>query len=123
MSNIPGEPYVLLDSKQGAAALTDAGFKTAAPTLETLRCRGGGPIFHRYGRRIVYRWADLLRWAEARLSAPLRSTSELDALRITPNNKPRQFVAQSEPRTPESGRNIGDYGGACAGRSAEREDA
>ncbi len=122
MSNIPDGPDVLLDSKQGAAALTHAGFKTAAATLETLRCRGGGPIFHRYGRRIVYRWADLLSWAETRLSAPLRSTSAHDALCIASNNERRPFVARFEPAIPESHRNIGDYDRACSSRFSESED-
>ena len=103
MSNIPNGPDVLLDSRQGAAALTYAGFKTAAPTLETLRCRGNGPIFHRYGRRVLYRWGDLLRWAEARLSAPMHSTSERDAVCIARNNSPESL--QTNPfRQTESGR-------------------
>jgi hypothetical protein len=108
-NNIPNGPDVLLDSRQGAAALTYAGFKTAAPTLETLRCRGNGPIFHRYGRRVLYRWGDLLRWAETRLSAPLHSTSEHDAACAAHNNKLQRFAGKSERTTPESGRDSGRH--------------
>lgn len=40
----------------------------AAPTLEKLRCSGGGPPFIRYSRRAVrYRLADLDVWMAARL--------------------------------------------------------
>lgn len=42
-------------------------------TLETLRCRGGGPPFAKLGRRVVYRTADLRAWRDARL---VRNTSE-----------------------------------------------
>jgi hypothetical protein len=48
-------------------------------TLATRASRGGGPAYRRYGTRVVYRWGDLLAWAEARLSAPMHSTSEADA--------------------------------------------
>jgi hypothetical protein len=40
--------------------------------------RGGGPIFRKYGQRVVYKWADALSWAQSRLSDPIASTSELD---------------------------------------------
>lgn len=39
----------------------------AAATLNTLRCRGGGPPFVKLGRRVVYRVADLRAWRDARL--------------------------------------------------------
>jgi hypothetical protein len=37
---------------------------------------GDGPIFRKFGRIVVYDPADLDSWALARLSAPLRSTSD-----------------------------------------------
>jgi hypothetical protein len=75
---IPNDPEALMTRRAGASALTDAGFPTASATLATLATRGGGPIFRRYGNRVIYRWADLMDWAQSRLSAPLRSTSEVD---------------------------------------------
>ena len=65
----------------GAAALTAAGYPTAPATLATKACRGGGPPYRVYSGRALYRWSDLLAWAEARTSAPRRSTSEADAPR------------------------------------------
>jgi hypothetical protein len=69
----------LLTRREAAAALTAAGYPTAPATLATLASRGGGPVYHHYGSRVVYRWGDLLDWARSRLSAPMRSTSEADA--------------------------------------------
>jgi hypothetical protein len=76
---IPDNPDTLLTRRAGAAALTEAGYPTASATLATRASRGGGPAYRRYGPRVLYRWADLLTWAEARLSTPMRSTSEADA--------------------------------------------
>src|SRR5689334_7637183 len=65
-----------LRRSSAAQALTSHGFPTAAKTLATLASRGGGPTFQSFGRIPLYRWSDLLAWAESRLSAPRRSTSE-----------------------------------------------
>ena len=69
----------LLTRHEAALALTANGFPTSAATLATRATRGGGPPFHRYGPRVLYRWADAIGWAEGRLSPAMRSTSELDA--------------------------------------------
>lgn len=45
----------------------------AAQTLARLRCEGGGPVFCRAGRKIVYRVEDLDAWLVGRR---FRSTSE-----------------------------------------------
>ncbi|KAB7645552.1 helix-turn-helix domain-containing protein [Polymorphobacter fuscus] len=46
----------------------------AATTMETLRCRGGGPRFVRYGRKAIrYVMSDLDQWMAART---VGSTSE-----------------------------------------------
>lgn len=42
-------------------------------SLTTLRNRGGGPVFFKVGRRVVYRRADLQAWMEAQ---PRKSTSD-----------------------------------------------
>jgi hypothetical protein len=73
---IPNDPDTLLGRREGAAALTEAGYRTAPATLATRAVRGGGPIYRRYGPRVIYRWGDLLDWAQSRLGPPMRSTSE-----------------------------------------------
>ncbi len=74
-------PDDLLTRDRAAAALTMAGYPTATATLATKACRGGGPPYRTYSGRALYRWADLIAWAEARTSPPRRSTSEADAQR------------------------------------------
>ncbi|MDX8483155.1 hypothetical protein RFN28_32590 [Mesorhizobium sp. VK24D] len=50
----------------------------AKSTLETMRTRGGGPAFFRFGaREIVYSDETLDAWVAAMLSAPAFSTTEL----------------------------------------------
>jgi hypothetical protein len=68
----------LMTRRQVAEALTAAGYPTSERTLATKATRGGGPPFQKFGPRALYRWRDALDWAEARLTAPRRSTSEAD---------------------------------------------
>ena len=75
------DPDTMLNRRATAAALTQAGYTTAAATLATLASRGGGPQFRKYGRIPLYRWADALAWAQARLGPVVSSTAELDLLR------------------------------------------
>jgi hypothetical protein len=77
---IPDDPDTLLTRAATAAALTATGYPTARATLATRATRGGGPPYRRYGRVPLYRWGDALAWARSRLSPPIRSTSEADAL-------------------------------------------
>jgi hypothetical protein len=79
MSSIPNNLDALLTRDRTAAALTEGGYPTSPKTLATMATRGGGPLFHRFGPRVLYRWRDALDWAEKRLSPALRSTSEADA--------------------------------------------
>jgi len=62
---------------QTADALKQAGFPISPATLSTMATRGGGPPYRNFGPRVLYRWGDALEWAQARLSKPRRSTSEL----------------------------------------------
>ncbi len=49
-------------------------------TLAKLRCIGGGPAFSKAGSSIVlYTKAALDAWAQSKISAPVRSTSEMEA--------------------------------------------
>jgi hypothetical protein len=75
---IPNNLDALLPRALAAEALTEAGYPTARTTLATLATRGGGPLYRKFGRVPLYRWGDLLDWAESRMSAPMRSTSETD---------------------------------------------
>jgi hypothetical protein len=43
--------------------------------LDKLRCNGGGPKFHRHGRRIFYKVEDLDAWSDGRCFS---STSQYD---------------------------------------------
>jgi hypothetical protein len=78
---IPHDRNTMLRRVTLAEALTAAGFPITAATLATKASRGGGPPYRSFGRTPLYRWADALAWAEGRLSAPRRSTSEADAQR------------------------------------------
>lgn len=65
-----------LDRKQAAQFLTALGYRTAHATLAKLACIGGGPTFQSFGRKPLYREADLVAWAEAKTTGPRRSTSD-----------------------------------------------
>jgi hypothetical protein len=83
-----------LTREQTAAALTARGFPVKAKTLSTKATRGGGPPYRLFGARVLYRWADALRWAEGRLSAPRGSTSEGDAPPLPPRRRGRVVTSK-----------------------------
>jgi len=55
-----------LDRRQAAAFLTARGYRTAPATLAKLPCIGGGPTFESFGRKPLYREAELLAWARGK---------------------------------------------------------
>lgn len=65
--------------KAAATYLTERGFPTSPNTLAKLATIGGGPVFQKYGNHALYTDANLDAWAEAKLSAPRRSTSDVEA--------------------------------------------
>jgi hypothetical protein len=75
---IPDTSDALLNRRDAAAALTAAGYPVARATLATRASRGGGPQYRKFGRVPLYRWGDLLAWAQSRMSEPMCSTSEAD---------------------------------------------
>jgi hypothetical protein len=77
---VPTDPNALLRRTLLAAALTQLGYPLAPATLATMATRGGGPPFQLFGRIPLYRWGAALAWAQSRLSAPRRNTSEGDAM-------------------------------------------
>lgn len=52
------------------------GFPCSRQWLAKLAVIGGGPIFRKAGRTPLYAPSDLDAWAEARIGAPQRSTSD-----------------------------------------------
>lgn len=62
-------------------------------TLDTLRCRGGGPPYRRLGRRVVYLAAELREWRDRHA---LRSTADVPG--------PGPGVAADLPRPCRRGR-------------------
>jgi hypothetical protein len=76
---VPEDPEALLSRPQFGAALRAKGFPIADKTLATQASRGGGPPYRRFGSRVLYQWGSGLAWAQSRLSAPIGSTSEVDA--------------------------------------------
>jgi hypothetical protein len=95
----PLQPDTKLLRNEAAQALTENGFPTATATLAGLACRGGGPQFRKYGRRVVYVWGPLLEWAERRLSSPWPNTSAADAERAVGTGRrpgrPRKELADA----------------------------
>jgi hypothetical protein len=67
----------LLSREAAAQALSAAGYITSPSTLATKATRGNGPGYRIFGKRAIYRWGDLISWAEEQ-TAPLRhNTSEI----------------------------------------------
>lgn len=64
------------DRKEAAQLLTERGLKMSASTLQKYATVGGGPKYQIFGNKAVYTDDALAVWAEAKLSAPRRSTSE-----------------------------------------------
>ena len=77
--SIPNNPDALLGREAAANALTAAGYITSSATLATKATRGNGPAYRIFGKRAIYRWGDLIAWAEASTAPLRRSTSELGA--------------------------------------------
>ncbi len=57
----PAQPARYLTNDEAAAFL-----RLSPRTLEKQRVIGGGPRFHKFGRRVMYSAADLEAWADAR---------------------------------------------------------
>jgi hypothetical protein len=80
--------------KEASQFLTDQGYRIAPATLAKLACVGGGPVFETWGRRPLYREADLLAWAQSRTTGPRRSTSD-------PGPKPTPAAEPATPKPPK----------------------
>jgi hypothetical protein len=65
-----------LTRTEAAAFLTERGYRVAYATLNKYATVGGGPVFESFGRRPLYKPADLLAWVASKTTAPRRHTSE-----------------------------------------------
>ena len=65
-----------LTRTEAAAFLTERGFRVAYATLNKYATVGGGPLFESFGRRPLYKPADLLAWVASKTTRPRRHTSE-----------------------------------------------
>lgn len=64
-----------LTRAEAADYIIGRGLPCTKLTLQKLASTGGGPVFRRFGTRAVYQPADLDKWIESKLSAPMASTS------------------------------------------------
>ncbi len=65
-----------LTRSEAAAFLTERGYRVAYATLNKYASVGGGPVFESFGRRPLYKPADLLAWVASKTTPPRRHTSE-----------------------------------------------
>ncbi len=68
-----------LTRREAAEFLTAHGYRVAPTTLAKYATVGGGPVYQCFGRKPLYKPADLLAWASSRTTGPLRSTSDKQA--------------------------------------------
>ena len=64
---------------EAAEYLTDRGLPVSKATLQKMATTGGGPVYQIFGNRALYTEANLDAWADQKLSAPRRSTSDVEA--------------------------------------------
>jgi hypothetical protein len=85
-----------LREQEGASEyLRGRGVKVGPNYLAKLRTVGGGPLYRKFGRRVLYDDLDLDAWVDEKLGPPLRSTSEGDPERerLEPRSRPRIQLA------------------------------
>jgi hypothetical protein len=63
-------PAITLLNQQEAAEFC----RLSPRTLERWRCRGGGPVYRKLGRRVLYRPADIDAWIAARVRTSTSQT-------------------------------------------------
>jgi hypothetical protein len=68
-----------LTRAEAADYLTERGLPITKATLQKVATTGGGPLYQIFGNRALYTEANLDGWADEKLSAPRRSTSDVVA--------------------------------------------
>lgn len=91
-AHVPGK---LLKTDAAAKFLGDIGCAVAEKSLSTMRSRGGGPRFYKFGAHVLYCPADLIAWAQERLGAPLFSTSQHVKDAAHKGGRPRKSLSPS----------------------------
>jgi hypothetical protein len=79
----------LLNRQEASAFLGERGYRVAVASLNKWASTGGGPKFRKFGRRPLYAPADLIAWAQARTSPPVRSVTESEAIRSQDATRPK----------------------------------
>ena len=74
MQDLKSKP--LITRAECAVLLTDEGFPITKGQLQKLASVGGGPEYHIFGRKALYKPLKAPEWALGRLSAPRCNTSE-----------------------------------------------
>jgi hypothetical protein len=93
---------LFLDQNGAADLLNKLGLPIKPSTLATKACRGGGPAFHRFGKRRLYTPDELRAWADAVLGAPVRSATEARANKAAKAEPPKP-TNQLQARKPSGG--------------------
>ena len=70
-------PY--LTRPEAADYLTQRGFPVAKATLQKYATVGGGPLYRRFGARVLYHPDDLDAWAKAKLTPAIAGSFEARA--------------------------------------------
>ncbi len=65
-----------LTRREAADFLNERGYRVAPSTLAKYATVGGGPVFESFGRRPLYKPADLMAWVATKSTGPRRSTSD-----------------------------------------------
>jgi hypothetical protein len=78
-------PDTLMGPRLLVIRLDEAGIPIAFGTLERLRSAGGGPMYSKFGKAVLYPWGTALLWALDKLGAWRASTSEAEAEDVTSN--------------------------------------
>jgi hypothetical protein len=85
MNNAAAQGPIYLRRSQAAEYITTHwGIRCQTRTLAKYAVLGGGPIFRKAGRTPLYTRADLDEWAQSRIGAPQRSTSDTGACSPVP---------------------------------------
>ncbi|TVQ30561.1 MAG: DNA-binding protein [Geminicoccaceae bacterium] len=66
-----------LNRHEAAAYITAKGLACSFATLQKYATVGGGPLYRKFGNRVVYTEADLDAWIEQKLGPARASSSEI----------------------------------------------
>ena len=76
MAEFGGDDDRPMDGRETSAFCAREGLPIAEATLSAMRCRGSGPKYLKYGRRVFYRPSAVKQWLESRVHE-LRRTNEV----------------------------------------------